>query len=37
MVKQVSAETLKVVLDSWEGLKKMDDYEKQAGLKVMKL
>ena len=37
MVKEVNAETLKVVLDSWEGLKSQDDYEKVAGNKVMKL
>ena len=37
MVKEVNTETLKVVLDSWEDLKKMDDYEKVSGLMVMKL
>lgn len=37
MVKEVNAETLKVVLDSWADLKKMDDYEKVAGIMVMKL
>lgn len=37
MVKEVNAESLKTVLDSWEELKKKDDYEKVAGSMVMKL
>lgn len=37
MVKEVNAESLKVVTDSWAQLKKMDDYEKVAGTMVMKL
>jgi len=37
MVKEVNAETLKIVLDSWADLKKMEDYDKVSGLKVMKL
>ena len=37
MVKEVNPETLKAVLDSWEGLKNTEDYKKQAGEKVMKL
>lgn len=37
MVKEVNAETLKIVLDSWEELKKVEDYEKVPGLMVMKL
>lgn len=37
MVKEVNAETLKIVLDSWEELKKLEDYEKVSGVKVMKL
>ena len=36
MVKEVNAETLKVVLDSWEELKKVDDYEEVAGKMIMK-
>jgi len=36
MVKEVNADTLKVVLDSWGDLKKVDDYEKKAGTQVMK-
>ena len=35
MVKEVNADTLKVVRDSWEDMKKGDDYEKVAGTKVM--
>jgi hypothetical protein len=31
MVKEVNAETLKVVLDSWESLKLQKDYERVAG------
>jgi hypothetical protein len=31
MVKEVNAETLKVVLDSWELLKQNKDYERLAG------
>ena len=37
MVKEVNSDTLKTVLDSWDVLKKMDDYEKVSGLMVMKL
>jgi hypothetical protein len=31
MVKEVNAETLKVVLDSWASLKLKKDYETEAG------
>jgi len=37
MVKSVDAETLKTCLDTWEGLKNTEDYEKVAGSMVMKL
>jgi len=37
MVKTVPPETLKLALDSWESLKKKDNYEKDGGTKVMKL
>jgi hemoglobin-like flavoprotein len=36
MVKEVNADSLKIVLDSWGVLKKQDDFEKVAGTKVMK-
>ena len=36
MVKSVDAATLKVALDSWEDLKKKDDFEKTAGTSIMK-
>ena len=37
MVKEVNAETLATVLETWAELKKMDDYEKMAGTQVMEL
>lgn len=37
MVKEVNAETLAVVLETWAELKKLDDYEKLAGSEVMAL
>ena len=36
MVKEVDAAVLKIVMDNWESLKQVENYEKVAGRKVMK-
>jgi len=37
MVRKVNEDTLKMVLDNWAELKKVENYEKVAGGQVMKL